>query len=201
MALAQPGDIEVAFESFKKIPRLFREIVITEKIDGTNAQIIIDNDPQKPLLVGSRNRWIYPGKTTDNYGFAAWVQANEESLRRLGPGRHYGEWWGVGIARGYALAERRWSLFNATQWTPEVIRELKLPSNVGVVPTLGTCNFDTTSIDTVLDMLKNNGSYAAPGYMNPEGIVVFHKASGQLFKYTTDGDAVHEKKRPSPEEA
>lgn len=30
-----------AFEEFQKIPRLKREIVVTEKVDGTNAQIAL----------------------------------------------------------------------------------------------------------------------------------------------------------------
>ena len=37
------------FQPFPKIPRLSREIVITEKIDGTNAQILITDDGQRAL--------------------------------------------------------------------------------------------------------------------------------------------------------
>jgi RNA ligase len=80
------------FETFPKIPRLYRECIVTEKIDGTNAQVVIPDDPNEPLLVGSRNRWITPGKTTDNYGFAEFVYNNEQAIRRLGPGKHFGEW-------------------------------------------------------------------------------------------------------------
>jgi len=184
----------VPFETFRKIPRLFREVVVTEKIDGTNAQIYIPHDEGSPMLVGSRNRWITPGKTTDNYGFAAWAYANEAALRRLGPGRHFGEWYGVGIARNYGLAERRWALFTQKE-LPE-----GLPANVGKVPVLATLPTpDTGRIEQVTIRLRQDGSVAVPGFMNPEGIVVFHKASGQLFKYTLDGDALP-KARPSPEE-
>jgi hypothetical protein len=184
----------VEFESFKKIPRLFRECIITEKLDGTNAQILIPDD-DGPILVGSRNRWITPGKTTDNYGFAAFVENNKDALRRLGPGRHFGEWWGVGIARGYNLTERRWSLFNTNKPLPE-----GLPNNVYQVPVLRITTFHTVAIDSVIRDLQTTGSIAAPGYMNPEGVVVFHKASGQLFKYTFDGDGNKGPNKASPEE-
>jgi hypothetical protein len=39
-----------------------------------------------------------------------------------------------------------------------------------------------------LQYLATEGSAAAPGFMKPEGIVVFHEASGTLFKATLDGD-------------
>ena len=86
------------FEAFTKIPRLYRDVVVTEKIDGTNAQIYITSDGR--VLAGSRNRWLTIAD--DNYGFARWVQAHEEELRvGLGIGRHFGEWWGSGIVNWY----------------------------------------------------------------------------------------------------
>jgi hypothetical protein len=36
--------------------------------------------------------------------------------------------------------------------------------------------------------LKEHGSVAQPGYMNPEGVVVFHVASGHLYKKTIERD-------------
>ena len=99
--------MEIEFKSFGKIPRLSRDIVITEKIDGTNGQIYIDGDT---IMAGSRNRWITP--QDDNHGFAAWVSANREQLMALGNGRHFGEWWGAGIQDGYGQTEKFFSLFN-----------------------------------------------------------------------------------------
>jgi len=32
------------------------------------------------------------------------------------------------------------------------------------------------------------GSYIVKGFMNPEGIIIYHKASGQLFKKTVIDD-------------
>ena len=58
------------FTPFPSIPRLFREIVITEKIDGTNACVHIAEDGVT-VTAGSRNRWLT--LEDDNYGFARWV--------------------------------------------------------------------------------------------------------------------------------
>ena len=41
------------------------------------------------------------------------------------------------------------------------------------------------------EMLRRIGSQAAPGFMKPEGIVVFHEASGTAFKMTLTGDEKH----------
>ena len=67
------------FQEFPKMARLTREVIVTEKIDGTNAQVFIADDGT--LLAGSRTRWITP--TDDNFGFAAWVEAHRDELRRL----------------------------------------------------------------------------------------------------------------------
>ena len=57
------------FQKFPKIPRLNRGIIITEKIDGTNAQILITEDGQ--IFPGSRKRWLQQTGRGDNYGFRA----------------------------------------------------------------------------------------------------------------------------------
>ena len=74
------------FEAFPKMARLSREIVITEKLDGTNAQICIGEDGS--FAVGSRTRWITPEE--DNYGFARWAYDRKDELMQLGAGRHFG---------------------------------------------------------------------------------------------------------------
>lgn len=188
---------QLTFESFPKIPRLFRDIMVTEKIDGTNAQIIIPEDPAQPLVAGSRNRFITPGKSTDNYGFAAWVAANDAALRNLGPGRHYGEWYGAGIGdRDYGLAERRFALFNHARFKEGL--PAGLPRNVELTPVLYEGPFSEIAIINTIATLRFLGSQAVPGFMSPEGIVVYHKAAQALFKYTLDGDAVAKPKTPSP---
>jgi hypothetical protein len=44
-------------------------------------------------------------------------------------------------------------------------------------------------METILDTLRVEGSVAAPGYMNPEGVVLYHAASKGLFKVTLDHDS------------
>jgi len=137
------------------------------------------------VFAGSRTRWITPEE--DNYGFARWVKEHEEELRvGLGFGQHFGEWWGSGIQRTYGLKEKRFSLFNVSRWTDDV-----RPECCGVVPTLYTGIFDTLQIDNQLYMLRDEGSKAAPGFMKPEGIVIYHVPSRQLFKKTLDKNDEH----------
>lgn len=199
------------FEPFPKIARLNREIVITEKIDGTNAQILIEPEALKDHLMvtelrtvngllvyaGSRNRWLKIGE--DNFGFAAWVYANAEALVEiLGPGRHYGEWWGAGVGRRYGQQQKRFSVFNVERW-----KDLAEPAAgprdlVTRVPTLYKGPwFDLGPTGTMLPVyapklalarLRDEGSVAAPGFMKPEGIVVFHTAGNVCFKVTLEND-------------
>lgn len=198
------------FQPFPKIARLNRDIVVTEKIDGTNAQIYITYaneigpeglDPRcdeavfqntyalafkdgMMITAGSRNRWLTVKE--DNFGFAKWVQDNADALFGLGEGHHYGEWWGQGIQRGYGLTEKRFSLFNAARWTNDDDR----PACCSVVPTLYAGMFDEGYIKMALTVLQNDGSRSAPGFMDPEGIVVYHTAARQLFKVTLKNDEV-----------
>lgn len=187
------------FREFPKMARLSREVIITEKIDGTNAQICISDDG-KTMLVGSRTRWITPAD--DNHGFAKWAEAHREELLTLGPGRHFGEWWGQGIQRGYGLKEKRFSLFNTQRWAlhgttpktyptadPRVTRTQDvLPPCCGLVPALWQDVFDTNTVDVWLEYLRNHGSVAATGFMKPEGVVVFHIAGNVGFKRTLGND-------------
>ena len=188
------------FSEFPKISRLSRDCIITEKLDGTNAQVCITEDGQ--MLVGSRTRWITPEQ--DNYGFAAWAYAHRDELMTLGSGRHFGEWWGGGCQRGYGLqkGEKRWSLFNVSRWclagqTPQRIptadpRIVKmqdvLPACCSLVPVLYRGIFTTDACESAIADLRENGSHAAPRFMKPEGIVCFHTAANCGFKKTLEKD-------------
>ena len=206
------------FLEFPKMARLSRECIISEKIDGTNAQILIAEGKDDPraihswfdeetrsdmvMLAGSRTRWDTP--QDDNYGFARWAKEHREELTLLGPGRHFGEWWGQGIHRKYGMTEKRWSLFNVARWclhddTPQAIptadpRVIKtqevLPPCCHLVPVLRRGEFSTTMCDSALHELRERGSRVAPGFMNPEGIVCFHVAANMGFKKTLDRDGV-----------
>lgn len=188
------------FREFPKIARLSRGMIVTEKLDGTNSQILITEDGR--LLAGSRTRWITP--SDDNFGFARWCEDHHSELLTLGPGRHYGEWWGSGINRGYGLPkdEKRLSLFNVTRWClhdqepqriptqdPRIEKfQERLPACVGLVPILARGPFDLEAVDNALLMLETMGSFAAPGFMKPEGVVVYHTAAGICFKKTIERD-------------
>ncbi len=227
------------FEGMPKIARLNREIIVTEKIDGTNAQVFIgtvrdeesnrEADPTilgsemsvpgftRVLRAGSKSRWLT--RKQDNFGFAKWVDDNQSDLFNLGDGRHLGEWWGSGVQRGYGLekGEKRFSLFNTGRWfdqhtfdpgapcpqNGDVVRRIvvaapglvahlptmeQAPACCRVVPTLYRGPFDQEQINLRLYALAERGSMAAPGFMKPEGVVVFHTAARQMFKVTIEKD-------------
>lgn len=207
----------IEFQEFPKIARLSREVIVTEKIDGTNAQVFIEElegygylgegcikqGEGLAIYAGSRNRWLT--LEADNFGFARWVSEHADELMvGLGPGRHFGEWWGSGIQRGYGLpkGEKRFSLFNTVRWCnhyeephrietgdPRIEKYQKcLPGCCHLVPELYRGIFSTSIADKFLEALRMEGSQAAHGFMNPEGIVVYHTAGNVAFKKTLGDD-------------
>lgn len=172
------------FSPFPKIPRWdgAQHIVITEKIDGTNAQILINEDCTD-FICGSRSRWLT--LDSDNFGFASWCDRNRKAILTLGKGQHFGEWWGLGIQRSYNLREKRFSLFNSLRWdTPEQQERIKEIPQVEVVPVLYKGPFTEQAIEETLIGLGKDGSRASPGFENPEGIVIYMPGSRSLFKKT-----------------
>jgi hypothetical protein len=215
------------YPAFKKIPRLFRPATITEKIDGSNALVYVSTGSESEVVAssarkvvrasdgvellvsaGSRNRWLSLGN--DNYGFCAWVHEHANELATLGPGHHYGEWWGRGINRHYGLIDRRFSLFNVRKyrnhglplqpafrkdWLEGLSNDpyipdtrIELPECVSLVPTLAYGTFSQVLVDIALTKLILGGSFAKPGFPNPEGVVVYHEASNQNFKVLIEND-------------
>lgn len=191
------------FQPWPKTPRLFRDIVVTEKIDGTNAAIqIIEGVPGASqdsfsgsawigdqfykVAAQSRKRIITPD--SDNFGFARWVGENSQALVEiLGTGIHFGEWFGSGIQRSYGLKEKFFALFNTNKWADV--------DNAGlwgltVVPVLYQGPFGEDEILDALDKLKINGSQMVKGFDRPEGVVVFHTAAGQIFKVLIENDDI-----------
>lgn len=199
----------IEFRSWGKTPRLFRDVVITEKIDGTNCAVIIEqvsntSDREGVLVfqevggalyaVGaqSKNRLIYPGKTTDNYNFAQWVQENAEQLvEAFGPGHHFGEWWGKGIQNRYDVDYRTFSLFNTAKHA-DLFFHTNLLNDVDVtvesVPILFEGEFSEEAVQRVAREMLKNGSFAVPHAANPEGICIYHTQSKQVYKYTFDNN-------------
>lgn len=165
------------FHKFHKIQRMMRDFVFTEKIDGSNGCIHVSEDGK--ILAGSRNGWL---TDKDNFGFKEWVTQNSDELILLGPGNHYGEWWGRGINRNYGLQDRKFTLFN-----PHRYDVAKLPTCVsGVIPVLWIGPIAMASM--VIERLQESGSRVAPGFMNPEGIVAQHISGGERFKFTFGSD-------------
>ncbi|MGW6638481.1 RNA ligase family protein [Streptomyces cyaneofuscatus] len=208
------SDFNPDFREWPKTPRLFREIVITEKLDGTNAAIHIERLPDNKLHMAdhtrltyvdgqwyglaaqSRKRMITP--QDDNYGFARWVHENAADLVTiLGPGLHFGEWWGQGIQRRYGMDRKMFSLFNTSRWrevdesntSPELrALDASVGAQIDAVPVLYSGQFDETEIRQQLYYLQLGGSKAAPGFMNPEGICVYHSQTRSVFKVTLDAN-------------
>jgi hypothetical protein len=171
----------IEFTPFPKIARWSRDVVITEKIDGTNASIWINED-KTILKAASRNRWITP--ENDNFGFAKWVEANKEQLLWLGPGYHFGEWWGLGIQRTYGMKEKVFSLFNTIRFEKN-----PAPPCCRVVPVLYQGPLHDFTVQQAMDRLKAHGSYAADlGFGDPEGIIIYHTSARTLFKKTFEQD-------------
>lgn len=205
----------VSFEAFPKIPRLRRNAVVTEKIDGTNAAVVLTRVQEAwahlpianaygvtapdgtrfALQLQSRNRFLTPD--SDNFGFAAWAYEHAEGLVGLGEGRHFGEWYGLGIQRGYGLDEKRFALFNTGRWSddreadPDPKSKLQIaPACCEVVPVLGVATYSDVLVELAIWELMNEGSKAVPGFMEPEGVVVYHTASRQTYKRLIEGDEV-----------
>lgn len=179
----------LAFVEFPKIARLNRECVITEKLDGTNACVAISEDGTL-VCAQSRNRLLV-GDHWDSFGFRGWVEKNADLLReKLGPGHHFGEWWGGGIQRGYGLQHgKQFSLFNVHRWREHFPQAG--PESAGcisVVPVLYEGLFTSNAVEMAIIQLRNAGSVAVPGWMKPEGVVIYHKAADTLFKVTLEKD-------------
>ena len=200
----------------EKIDGTNASIYVTEDVDFKDPMLLVSmmlDDKPVGIYAGSRTRWITPN--ADNYGFAAWVTINAPKLVKLGEGHHFGEWWGSGIQRGYGFknGERFFSLFNAGRWVehdkptyaiedPNPKAKPKFtehaPACCKVVPILDRCLFDDTYddipvADEALRILKKYGSRAAPNYMNPEGVVVYHVAGNVGFKKTLEKDEMPKK--------
>lgn len=207
------------FEGWGKIARLNKHTVITEKIDGTNAAIVVrplDRDrpavdirPHETMVrlieldgmyakavyyavaAQSRKRFVTPAD--DNFGFAGWVWDNAHNLASgFGPGRHFGEWWGVGIQRGYGTTGRYFSPFNSHRWDKGAIEHEGLDV-IGVVPVpvlYRWGSLDSIVIAQAIEELRELGTrlpHTRKGF-EAEGVVVYHTASDSLFKVLCKND-------------
>lgn len=197
------------FKRWPSTPPLFGHATLTEKIDGHTVGIhveLIKRNPQTRAVliregdvmemnregqaafyrvwVQSRNRYLTPQR--DVAGVAAWAQANAAGLAMtLGPGRHFGEWWGYKICRTYGLpkGDRRFSLFNTQRWSG--IDGSQVPG-LYAVPVLwaGVLSPDLGAVTENIEKLRAGGSVAVPGYMYPEGTVLWHHEADTMLEHT-----------------
>jgi len=205
------------FQKFDKIPRLSRDIVITEKIDGTNAQIYICN--YKTIFEYFGNDSDLVNDFVDKYSLYKTVAVTDENdimymfagsrrkwldISSKGDNFGFAKWVQANAQELFKLGEGR----HYGEWYGKGIQrnygleEKRLalfnvkkwedpevrPKCCGIVPVLYRGNFDTAMIQIQLDLLDNCGSKIAEGFKNPEGIVIYHTGSGKLFKKTIKDD-------------
>jgi hypothetical protein len=161
------------FRRWASIERLEQMVSITEKIHGSNAQILVT---ETEVRAGSRERWL--DRVQDNYGFCNHVTEHADEIRELlGLGRHYGEWYGAGINSSYGLKEKRLALFD-TRWADK-----PRPAWCDVVPVLYRGLYYPAVLAETMEKLKAGGSVLQPGFMGAEGVVVRFERSGVLMKH------------------
>jgi len=165
----------VEFKAWDKIPRENPFMVtITEKLDGTNACVII----QDGQIVGVQSRKRLISASDDNYGFAAWVEQNNNDLLGLGDGYHYGEWAGLGIQKNpHNLPEKQFFLFNTFRWNP---LNTNRPKCCNVVPILFEGLLTPETVPALLKSLVEN----ATPEQTPEGVIVYYHAFRKYTKHT-----------------
>lgn len=160
---------------FKPWPKISRDnpfnVTVTEKIDGTNACIVIADGEM--LAVQSRKRFITP--ESDNYGFASWVKENKTELLCLGDGHHYGEWAGPGIQKNpLKLDRKRFFLFNTSRWNEN---NLNLPACCDVVPVLFQGQLEPDVVPSLLKDLSESSVVR-------KGVVVYYHVFRTYTKHT-----------------
>lgn len=202
---------------FGQTPDLFADGTLCEKLDGDTIGIHIDPLKTDPFTdeVGikagdvmfsgadkraefyrvwlqNRSREVTPDQH-DVHGVAAWARAHAAQLvETLGPGIHFGEWWGYKICRGYGLGpgDRRFSLFNTARWG--FIDGTQVPS-LYAAPVLWEGNLmeGWATIRNEMDALLEGGSVAAPGYRHPEGVVLYHHGADVMMQHLFKSETRH----------
>lgn len=202
------GNTMGEFRKWGSTPRWHKGLTITEKIDGTNACIVIYDGQVKAQ---SRNRMITPDN--DNAGFAKWVYENAGALTdTLGYGYHYGEWYGEGIQKNpLGIEGKRFALFHATKYTEANGYELNKVDGLETVPLLFHGQANLWTVSNILQELQIYGTKvvgakttavesAIPGLQptvayhkaaEAEGIIVWHKETQQKYKILLKNDAFH----------
>lgn len=210
----------IEFQSFGKIGRLNRDIVVTEKIDGTNAAVGIR---LHSIDVTNLNEFTLPNDMVDctlvdlggrevnqmvNYA-VVYAQSRTRVIHPKMDNHGFARWvWENAEALVANLGE---GLHFGEWWGSGINRGYGLPKGekrfslfntkrwgdlaftvpgLEVVPELYRGPFTTDAINACMDELRVNGSHAAPGYDRPEGVVIYHTAANVMFKATLENDEV-----------
>jgi len=167
----------IEFKEWPKMPRISKEkITVSEKMDGTNACIIIKD--AKIIGIQSRKRFITC--IDDNYGFANWVWENAPEIINLGDGHHFGEWVGLGIQKNpHNLDAKYFYIFNTfmpIDSLPSCIRKVRVVYEGEIYE-----GVYKDCMDTILSMSETEGYKA-------EGIVSYNHLSRTRYKKTFEYD-------------
>ncbi len=205
-----------AFEPFPKIPRLNQSLYITEKLDGTNAQVCIvgvarqnpygeglysespycidswsgQDDTVYQMFVGSRKRWIAPEGTE-----GLEKGCDNYAFARWVNDNHYelrtlgeGKHYGEWFGKGI---QRNYGLDEKCFALFNAVRwnddNPNRPDCCTVVPVV-----PTNDPDEAMEMLASRGSIIktsfGKAFNNPEGIIVYNPGSKSYFKKTFVND-------------
>lgn len=204
---------DLEFAKFSSIGRLYRDVTITEKIDGMNACIVIEEligedlyrnavahvkampfnsfEP-RGFAVGVQSRKQFLSLDNDIQGLATWVTEHAQELAQaLGPGYHYGEYWGKNIQRSYHQKRNWFSLFNTKRWNKNNVGHI---DGLLTVPILYSGPYVDWINEMQLHRLETQGSFAAQEVddreldFRAEGIVGWHTALDTYYKVTLEGD-------------
>lgn len=170
---------EIPHRSFPKIPRVNNvNVIITEKLDGTNGVIWVSEDKQH-FKFGSRNKWVGYGKD-DNAGFYQFCMDNVDLLERLDPGYHYGEFVGPGIqSNKYGLTEKMFYFFDT-----RLKNRFEDSKVLHTVPLVAVCD-----LRDIPQFLPLQGTKSAIGNTTVEGYMLFIPEAMKYIK------CVYEKNR------
>jgi hypothetical protein len=209
VAQAAKEDTFGQFKSWGSTTRENKNKTITEKIDGTNACLVIKDGEVKAQ---SRKRMITPDD--DNYGFAKWVYDNAGVLMdTLGYGYHFGEWYGEGIQKNpLGIEGKRFALFHPTKYTEANGYNLAMVDGLETVPLLHHGQCDVWTIPNIMDNLGIYGSkvvgakrekvhtgiigmddmeFVYEKAAEPEGIIIWNNETRTRTKMLLKDDAFH----------
>ena len=191
------------FKGWGSTTRENKNKTITEKLDGTNACIIIYNGQ---VQAQSRKRMITPDD--DNFGFAKWVYDNAGVLTdTLGYGYHYGEWFGEGIQKNpLGIEGKRFALFHPTKYSEANGYELNKIGGLETVPLLHHGQCDLYTIVDVMEDLNEYGTKVVGAKreikelpwgdtyeraVDAEGIIIWNNETQTRTKMLLKDDAFH----------